>query len=72
MDRLRHLIELNLFGVCTYLGEKFHISTASIRKYFIYLSFLTMGSPVVFYLFVAFWVNVKQYIGFRKRNPVRS
>ena len=72
MDRLRHLIELNLFGVCTYLGEKFQISTASIRKYFIYLSFLTMGSPVVFYLFVAFWVNVKQYIGFRKRNPVRS
>ncbi|MBX9782501.1 MAG: PspC family transcriptional regulator [Chitinophagaceae bacterium] len=71
MNRLRRLIEWNAFGVCTYLGEKWNISTASIRKYFIYISFLTLGSPVVIYFFVAFWMNIKQYIGFYKRNPVR-
>ena len=42
------------FGVCTHLGEKFKISTSSIRLYFIYTSFLTMGSPVIIYLILAF------------------
>lgn len=71
MKKLRHLIEWNVFGVCAYLGERFNISTTTIRKYFIYISFLTLGSPVIFYFFVAFWMNIKQYIGFANRNPLR-
>jgi phage shock protein PspC (stress-responsive transcriptional regulator) len=70
MDRFRSFIELNAFGVCSYLGEKFNIATSKIRLYFIYLSFLTMGSPVVIYFFVAFWMNVKRYILYSKRNPL--
>jgi phage shock protein PspC (stress-responsive transcriptional regulator) len=72
MNRLRHLIEFNVFGVCTYLGEKFHISTSTIRKYFIYISFLTMGSPVIFYFIAAFWMNIRHYIMYGKRNPLRG
>lgn len=60
---------MNAFGVCTYLGEKFNIATSRIRLYFIYLSFLTMGSPVIIYFFLAFWMNLKQYIFSSKRNP---
>ncbi len=71
MNRLRQLIETNAFGVCAYIGEKLNISTSTIRKYFIYISFLTMGSPVLLYFFVAFWMNIKQYIWFSKRNPLR-
>ncbi len=71
MNRLRRIIEWNAFGVCTYLGEKLRISTNTIRKYFIYISFLTLGSPVLFYFIVAFWMNVKQYIWFSRRNPLR-
>jgi phage shock protein PspC (stress-responsive transcriptional regulator) len=71
MNRLRQLIEMNAFGVCAYIGEKLNISTSTIRKYFIYISFLTMGSPVILYFFVAFWMNIKQYIWFSKRNPLR-
>ncbi|MBS4064247.1 MAG: PspC family transcriptional regulator [Chitinophagaceae bacterium] len=72
MNRIRRLIEWNAFGVCTYIGERLHISTSTIRKYFIYISFLTLGSPLIFYFFVAFWMNVKQYVWFSRRNPVRS
>jgi phage shock protein PspC (stress-responsive transcriptional regulator) len=72
MNRLRRLIEWNAFGVCSYLGERLHISTSTIRKYFIYISFLTLGSPLIFYFFVAFWMNVKHYVWFSRRNPVRS
>lgn len=71
MNRLRHMIEWNVFGVCSWLGDKMGIATSTIRKYFIYISFLTMGSPLIIYLFIAFWMNVRQYIWFRKRNPVR-
>lgn len=47
------------------------IATSTIRKYFIYISFLTMGSPLIIYFFIAFWMNVRQYIWSRKRNPLR-
>jgi phage shock protein PspC (stress-responsive transcriptional regulator) len=71
MNRLRYFIEMQVFGVCTAIGEKMGIDTSTIRKYFIYISFLTMGSPVVIYFFVAFWMNLKRYIFNARRNPLR-
>ncbi len=70
LKSIRKLVEYNAFGVCTYLGEKFNIAAEKIRLYFIYLSFLTFGSPVVVYFFIAFWMNLKKYIFISKRNPV--
>lgn len=60
--KFKDLIERSAFGVCSYLGEKMGIATNRVRTYFIYISFLTIGSPVIFYLIVAFWLNIKQYI----------
>jgi phage shock protein PspC (stress-responsive transcriptional regulator) len=71
MNRLRHFIEWQVFGVCSFLGEKMGIASATIRKHFIYISLLTAGSPIIFYIFVAFWMNVKNYILSAKRNPLR-
>jgi len=71
MNRLRNFIEWHVFGVCTAIGEKLGIATSTIRKYFIYISFLTMGSPVIVYFFIAFWMNIKRYIMNARRNPVR-
>ncbi|MEO5990543.1 MAG: PspC domain-containing protein [Ferruginibacter sp.] len=71
MNKLKYFIEWKVFGVCTAIGERMNISTSTIRKYFIYLTFLTMGSPVLIYMFVAFWMNIKRYIFNARRNPVR-
>ncbi|MDX1938413.1 MAG: PspC family transcriptional regulator [Flavihumibacter sp.] len=71
MKRLKQYIEWQVFGVCSYLGEKMGIATSTIRKYFIYISFLTMGSPLIIYLFVAFWMNVKNYVLSARRNPLK-
>ena len=60
--RLRSYVERFGFGVCRYLGEKIGIQTSRIRLYFIYLSFITFGSPIVVYLFIAFWINIKKYL----------
>jgi len=71
MLRFRQFIENNAFGVCSAIGDKFNIASGKIRLYFIYASFLTFGSPVIIYFVVAFWMNVKQYIFFARRNPLR-
>jgi phage shock protein PspC (stress-responsive transcriptional regulator) len=72
MNAVKDFIEWKVFGVCSYLGDRMGIATDTIRKYVIYISLITMGSPIVFYLFIAFWMNIKQYIGSKRRNPVRN
>jgi phage shock protein PspC (stress-responsive transcriptional regulator) len=71
MYKLKHLIEWRAFGVCEPLGERLGISTSRIRMWFIYISFLTMGSPIIVYMVMAFWLNMKKYILSARRNPLK-
>jgi len=71
MKKIKHFIEWQVFGVCTAIGERMGVAPSVIRRYFIYISFLTLGSPVIFYLFIAFWMNVKNYIQNSRRNPLK-
>lgn len=74
MERLtdiRNFIEWKAFGVCSAIGERMGIATSRIRLWFIYISFLTMGSPIIIYMILAFWMNLKEYIWQRRRNPLR-
>ena len=59
---LKDVVERSAFGVCSYVGDKFGINSAKIRLYFIYTSFVTMGSPIIIYLILAFWLNIKKYL----------
>ncbi|MBX3255840.1 MAG: PspC family transcriptional regulator [Chitinophagaceae bacterium] len=72
MNRFKHFIEWQVFGVCSYIGEKIGIANTVIRKHFIYISLITMGSPIIIYMFLAFWVNIRNYIWSRKRNPLNN
>lgn len=71
MNKLKQLIEWRAFGVCEPLGERLGISTSRIRMWFIYISFLTMGSPIIIYMVMAFWLNMKNYILSARRNPIK-
>ena len=62
MEKIRYFVENQAFGVCSRLGEKMNISASSIRLYFIYTSFLTLGSPVILYLIMAFWMEMKKHL----------
>ena len=66
INLFRNTVERNAFGVCNYLGKKMGIAASRVRMYFIYVSFLTFGSPALIYLIVAFWLNVKRYIQQKK------
>ena len=71
MNKLRDFLELYAFGVCSTVGEKLGVASSRIRMWFIYISFLTMGSPVIIYMILAFTINIKRYILNAKRNPLR-
>jgi phage shock protein C len=61
-ENIKPFVEKYSFGVCTYLADKFGIHESRVRVYFIYTSFLTFGSPILLYLFTAFWLNIRKYI----------
>lgn len=46
--------EQQVFGICSWMGDKIGIRASTIRLYFVYLSFFTFGSPIVIYLALAF------------------
>ncbi|HUH18650.1 MAG TPA: PspC domain-containing protein [Albibacterium sp.] len=62
MKGLVVFLEQRSFGVCTYLGERFGISVARIRLFFIYSSFLAVGFPVIFYLLAGIVLDVRNYV----------
>jgi phage shock protein C len=62
VNQLQYFFERNAFGVCARLGEKLRLSSNSIRLSFIYVSFITFGSPIFVYLFLAFWMHLRRHI----------
>ena len=66
VERIRTNIEDSYFGVCTWWGEKFGISISKIRLFFIYATFITLGSPIIIYLSMAFILDIRNF--FRRKN----
>lgn len=62
MKKIIPIIERSAFGVCQYLADKMGIKAEVVRVYFVYTSFFTFGSPVIFYIAAAFWLDVKKYL----------
>ena len=69
LDSIRFMVESHVFGVCERIGERLKMPVKNIRLFFIYASFLTIGSPVIIYMILAFWIKMKDYIR-GKRNTV--
>lgn len=70
INRITSWFEQQAFGVCTWLGKKLGIKTTTIRMYFIYLSFFTVGSPVIVYFIMAFILEHKAFFKpGRNRRP---
>jgi len=62
IKRISAFFEKQTFGVCTWLGDKLHMKTSQIRLFFIYASFLTLGSPLIVYLHMAFILRIKRFM----------
>ena len=69
IDSVKAFFEKQAFGVCAWLGEKMSIPSSAIRKFFIYTSFIAIGSPLIVYMILAFLLRMKNYF-FRGRSSV--
>ena len=70
IKKIKAYFEEKAFGVCAWWGEKLQLRTSKIRMFFIYISFLTLGSPLIIYLIMAFILEYKDYFKFKKRKSV--
>jgi len=69
IGNVRTWFERQAFGVCDWWGARLGIGSANIRLFFIYTSFLAIGSPVIIYLIMAFVLNIRNMIK-SKRSSV--
>jgi phage shock protein PspC (stress-responsive transcriptional regulator) len=62
MDKFISLLEVQIFGVCAWMGDKIGLRSSTIRMYFIYVSFFTFGSPVILYFVFSFLLEHKECV----------
>ncbi len=67
---IKSWFERQAFGVCEWWGEKLNIKSAAIRMFFIYASFLTIGSPLILYLTMAFLRKMRGLMLLERRGNV--
>ena len=60
--------EKKAFGVCEWLGSILGINPVLVRKFFIYLSFVTLGSPLLIYFPLAFFLENIDKLKWRKKR----
>ena len=68
IKRIQAYFEKKAFGVCAWWGNKLGIKSSRIRLYFIYLSFITLGSPLIIYLIMAFILEHKSFFKIRRKR----
>ncbi|AVR45736.1 PspC family transcriptional regulator [Christiangramia fulva] len=66
---IRHYFEKHGFYVSSRLADKLGIRAKSVRLFFIYASFFTMGVGFIMYLILAFWLKLKDLV-YTKRTSV--
>jgi len=65
----RNTVEKQAFGVCSNLADTLNMKASSVRLFFIYSSFLTLGSPLLVYLIMIFVFKLKDLVN-AKRSSV--
>jgi len=62
MISLKYAIEFRAFGFFAFLGDLLHMPRKKISLFFIYLSFISSGSPILAELIMAFVLKLKEYV----------
>ncbi len=57
------------FAVCQRIADRIGVRARVVRTSFIYLTFVTLGFGFAMYLFLAFWLRIKDLI-YTKRSSV--
>ncbi|MDX5326459.1 MAG: PspC domain-containing protein [Bacteroidota bacterium] len=68
IHRIRTYFEMQGFEVCSRMGDRLHMRASSIRLFFIYSSFIALGSPLIIYMSLAFLLKLKDYVYTRRTS----
>jgi hypothetical protein len=69
INSIRYFFEKHGFHVSSRLADKLGMRANSVRLFFIYISFVTVGLGFGIYLTLAFWIRLKDLIR-AKRSSV--
>lgn len=69
INNIRYFFEKHGFRVSSRLADRIGMRTNSVRFFFIYLSFFTLGLAFAIYLTLAFVVRIKDLV-YTKRSSV--
>lgn len=69
INNFRHFLERHGFYVSSRFGDKLGMRANSVRLFFIYFSFATLGAGFAFYLIFAFLLKFKDMV-YTKRTSV--
>ncbi|MFM7017937.1 PspC domain-containing protein [Flavobacterium sp.] len=69
INSIRYFFEKHGFHVSSRLADKLGMRATSVRLFFIYISFVTVGLGFGIYLTLAFWIKLKDMIR-SKRSSV--
>lgn len=69
VSKIRYYFEKNGYAVCSRFGERLGMRVATVRLFFVYMSFFTLGLGFAFYLTLAFILRFKDLV-YSKRSSV--
>ena len=64
----RYIIDKQAFGICSSFADYLNMKASSVRLFFIYSSFLTVGSPLLMYLILMFVFRFKNLINSKRSS----
>lgn len=68
IQKIALFFELRSFGVSTWFARKMGVEVAKVRLFFIYTSFIALGSPIIMYLIMAFILEHKHIFKLQRRR----
>lgn len=69
LSSIFHFFQKQFFGVSAWWGSILGIKPSYVRLFFIYFSFVSFGTPLV-YLMMVFLLRIRNHFKYRKRPSV--
>ena len=67
-QKIALFFELRSFGVSTWFARKMRVEVSRVRLFFIYASFIALGSPLIIYMIMAFILEHKHIFKLQRRR----
>jgi len=68
IQKIAFFFEMRSFGVSTWFARKLRVEVSRVRLFFIYFTFIGLGSPLIIYLIMAFILEHKHLLKFQRKR----